>query len=1104
MLKGEAPFQPDETSVEDTSRLILPTVPAHLAHAGVAAWIEPLTIDTYMPESPDTLPAFLDNRVYQGSSGRVYPLPFHERISQDKAPHQWQAVHLENQWIRLVILPELGGRIHVAYDKIGGYDFFYRNNVIKPALVGLAGPWISGGVEFNWPQHHRPATFLPADFEIEHETDGAVTVWCSDHDPFTRMKGMHGIRLRPESSVIEARVRLFNRTEETQTFLWWANVAAAVNDEYQSFFPTDVRYVADHAKRAVATFPEVEGRYYGVDYPSQKTSEVPDGDRLDWYRNIPVPTSYMVVSTEDDFFGGYDHGHNSGFVYVADRHLAPGKKQWTWGNAGFGHSWGANLTDSDGPYVELMAGAFTDNQPDFAFLAPGETKVFSQYWYPINGIGPVHQATTKAAVRVDVTPGETRTRVVIGVISTEVFVDATVTITSDGGTVLFHRVATLSPSVPFSVECTLDGAYDPASLTVSVASGAQVLVAWEPRQAADTLTLVPQAAVEPASPNQMESGEELFLTGQYLAQYRHATRRPEPYWEEALRRDPGDVRCNIALSERRHWAGDFIGAEKLLRTALGRLTAQVSTPASGEAHYRLGIELVHQGRDDEAESYLTKAAWDAAWRVPADLSLARIFLRAGRLAEAEKVLLTLLALDSEHLQAANLLTIVLRRLARPDDAARRVAGSLAIDPLDQWSRNLAGYIQTSDAPTLMDVALEYTAAGELERALNVFDSAAVAALSNALGQVNVGPLVQYHRAVIFDRLGRTKEAQAARTIARSIDSTYCLASRLEDIASLRAALDVDPSDARAALLLGNWFYDRRRFDDAIGCWTVAGDMISERNLGIAAFNVLRDPSAARLHYASAIALAPDNAKLLFEADQLAMRIGDSTSDRREQLERNADLVSSRDDLTVVFAGLLTSTGSPDLALHLLKSRQFQPWEGGEGKVIAAWEDAHLALARQSLAVQDPNSAVEFILCAVNTPASLGEARHPLANSARLYLALGDAFATANRPVDAKTAWTTATLFEGDFLNMSTQIFSDQTWFTILALQRLGELDAATALAKELERFTHELEASPAVIDFFATSLPSMLLFTDDPNIARDRQVRAIRDQLSEIFIPTGS
>ena len=395
--------------LDDESRLDLPAVPAHLVGQAVAAWRQPVTIDTYLPDPADRYPAFLENRVYQGSSGSVYPLPFHERISPTKAPHAWDAIHLENPWIRLMILPELGGRIHVGMDTTNGYDFFYRNNVIKPALVGLAGPWISGGVELNWPQHHRPATFLPVEATIEHEADGAVTVWCSDHDPFARMKGMHGIRLRPDSSVIELRARLFNRTDEVQTFLWWANVAAAVNDDYQSFFPTDVHAVADHAKRAVTAFPAADRPYYGIDYPARKDAAHPDGapdaDRIDWYRNIPVPTSYMALGTQDDFFGGYDHGRRAGFVHWADHQVAPGKKQWTWGTGAFGKAWDANLTDTDGPYVELMAGVFTDNQPDFTFLAPGETKTFSQYWYPIQETGPVHQANLEAAVRLDVTPG---------------------------------------------------------------------------------------------------------------------------------------------------------------------------------------------------------------------------------------------------------------------------------------------------------------------------------------------------------------------------------------------------------------------------------------------------------------------------------------------------------------------------------------------------------------------------------------------------------------------------------------------------------------------------------------------------------------------------
>ncbi|MDQ0691126.1 DUF5107 domain-containing protein [Arthrobacter sp. W4I7] len=126
---------------------------------------------------------------------------------------------MENEYVRLMLLPEIGGRIHIGFDKTAGYDFFYRNNVIKPGLVGLARPWISGGVEFNWPQHHRPATFLPVETSVERRDGGQVTLWHSDLDPLQRMRGTHGVRLRPGSSLIEVEARLYNRTDEPQTFL---------------------------------------------------------------------------------------------------------------------------------------------------------------------------------------------------------------------------------------------------------------------------------------------------------------------------------------------------------------------------------------------------------------------------------------------------------------------------------------------------------------------------------------------------------------------------------------------------------------------------------------------------------------------------------------------------------------------------------------------------------------------------------------------------------------------------------------------------------------------------------------------------------------------
>ena len=614
-------------------KLVLPPAPPEETGA-VKAWIEPVTMASYMPQAPDRNPMFLEKRVYQGSSGKIYPLPFIDRIAIEPEDHAWQAVHLENEYVRVMVLPEIGGRIHVGFDKINGYDFFYRQNVIKPALVGLAGPWISGGVEFNWPQHHRPSTFMPVEVEIERGNDGSVTVWCGDHDPMTRMKGMHGVCLAPDRSYIELKVRLYNRTQFTQTFLWWANVAARVHEQYQSFFPTDVRYVADHAKRATTAFPLSDGEYYGVDYVERGRSGIPEEQQpamfrpdqsiaandLSWYANIPVPTSYMITGSRGDFFGGYDHAANAGFVHVANHHIAPGKKQWTWGNHDFGYAWDRNLTDSDGPYIELMAGVYTDNQPDFSFLAPGETKTFSQYWYPIRNIGVPQIANQNGAIHLAIADGVARIRICV----TRDIATARVLL-KVGDEVIEESERTLSIKDPFRYECAVPDGKTLADLSVTVSVAGETILSYVP--ATIVAAGAPDVAKEPMAPAEIKSNEELYLTGLHLEQYRHATRSPEDYWNEAVRRDPGDSRANNALGRWHLRRGEFDAAEKHLRLAIERLTALNPNPYDGEAFYNLGLTLDFEGREQDAYDSFYKATWNAAWRGPAYHAIAEIDVR---------------------------------------------------------------------------------------------------------------------------------------------------------------------------------------------------------------------------------------------------------------------------------------------------------------------------------------------------------------------------------------------------------------------------------------------------------------------------------------------
>src|SRR3984893_6000167 len=288
----------------------------------VNAWTENIIIPTYAIGKPEKNPMFLEKRVYQGSSGVVYPHAVIEKIYDNKTEQSYQAVLLENNYLKIMILPELGGRIQMAYDKVRGRHFIYYNRVIKPALVGLTGPWISGGIEFNWPQHHRPSTFEPVDYTIIENDDGSKTVWVNEIERMFHTKGRAGFTLYPDKAYIEIKGRLYNRTPFPQTFLWWANPAVKVNDHYQSIFPPDVYAVFDHGKRDVSSFPIAKGIYYKVDYAP--------GTDISRYKNIPVPTSYMAITSKYNFIGGYEHDSKGGLLHVADHHISPGKKQWTW------------------------------------------------------------------------------------------------------------------------------------------------------------------------------------------------------------------------------------------------------------------------------------------------------------------------------------------------------------------------------------------------------------------------------------------------------------------------------------------------------------------------------------------------------------------------------------------------------------------------------------------------------------------------------------------------------------------------------------------------------------------------------------------------------
>lgn len=1062
--------------------LQLPKAPRGLS-GPVKAWEEDVEILTYHPAEPDRNPMFLEKRVYQGSSGRVYPLPFIDRIATAPQKKMWKALHIENEYLRLMVLPEIGGRIHIGYDKVTERDFFYRQDVIKPALVGLAGPWASGGVEFNWPQHHRPATFMPVATEIEQHPDGSMTLWCSDHDPMLRMKGMHGVCLHPGSSAMELKVRLFNRTPFTQTFLWWANAAVRVHENYQSFFPTDVRFVADHAKRAISTFPLSTGHYYGVDYGERARVGVPEEEKprmfvpdgsyaandLSWYANIPVPTSYMITSTEGDFLGGYDHRAGTGIVHVADHHIAPGKKQWTWGNQEFGYVWDRSLTDNGGPYIELMAGVYTDNQPDFSYLAPWETKIFAQTWFPIHGIGVPQAANLDAALSIRVEGGSVH----VGVCVTKPVEPATITLSYEDKEIA-RWTRSISVAEPALLIAGLSATATTETLRLVVRVKDRILIEYDPQQIQPART--PTVAVEPKSPEEILTIEDLFLTGVHLEQYRHATRLPELYWEEVLRRDPGESRTHNRLGLWRLRRGEFEFAAEHFQAAIERLTRLNPNPYDGEPYYNLGITRRYQKRDKEAYDAFYKATWNAAWRGPAYFGLAEMDAKCGRWQSAADHSKRSLSADAENLNARNLLAFVFEQLGNPAAADELYRETLSRDPMDigaRWCRNIA----PANGQERLDLAFDLIRSGQDEKAARVLGSANLAARDGSV------PILLLTLACVQDRLG-WRQAEETYQRAKEAPLDYCFPSRLEELLVLEETIARHPEDGLANYLLGNFLYDRRRHKKAIAAWEKAamrmdGFATVWRNLGIAYFNHGHGQEKSLEAFDRALQHGPQDARILYERDQLWKRVGQQPLKRLSELLKYPELIQMRDDLSVELAALYNQTGSPQEALDLLLRHKFQPWEGGEGLVLAQYVRARLLLGRRALDAGTPDEAILQVQAALQPPRNLAEVSHLLANQSDIYYWLGIAEHRRGNRVGAIGCWRRAARYKGDFQQMAVRAISDMTYWSALAYQSLGEVDSAAALLQQIYDYSLELQSAEPKIDYFATSLPSMLLFEED-------------------------
>lgn len=1056
----------------------------------VRAWEEIVMLPTYGIGKEEKNPIFLEKRVYQGSSGSVYPYPVVEKIEDEKHDKPYRAFFIENEFIKVMILPELGGRIHMAYDKVKKRHFVYYNQVVKPALVGLTGPWISGGIEFNWPQHHRPSTFLPTDCMIEEFPDGSKTVWCSEVERMFRTKGMAGFTLYPGKAYIEIKAKVYNRTPFPQTFLWWANPAVVVNKGYYSVFPPDVNAVFDHGKRAVSSFPIATGEYYKMDYSA--------GVDISRYKNIPVPTSYMAINSKFDFVGGYEEDIEAGLLHVADHHVNAGKKQWTWGNGDFGQAWDRNLTDEDGPYIELMTGMYCDNQPDFTWLQPYEEKSWVQYFMPYQKVGMVKNATRDALISLQ-PDGGGQMKVVLYTTGVHSQVRVVLVNTVSGKAYLDVQTA-VSPAQAYSQTVACDTcSMDELKLTVFDEIG-KIMVSYQAEK--PEIRPIPEPAKAALDPKQISSMEQLFLTGHHLEQYRHATYSPMDYYLEALRRDESDIRCNNAVGLLLMRRGCFAEAQKYFERAIQTQTERNPNPYDGEMYYNLGWCKKMQGDKEGAYDAFFKATWNAAWQDAGYMGLAQIDMeRQDYVSGLDHIDRSLYRNWLNH-KGRQLKVSFLRKRGEYAKAQALIEDSLALDKFNMGCRFEAYLIHAlqgneSDAAAVkselkalmrgavhsyLEYAIDYAAAGMYEEASQWLELVVE-------DTPKTYPMVYYALGYFASRAGRAEAALDYYRKAEQMCPDYCFPNKLEEVLMLQDAVALNPAGSKAPYYLGNFYYAARVYDKAIAYWEQSAAMDDSfptvlRNLSLAYYNKQHDAPKALATLEKAYGLDPTDARMLMELDQLYKKMRYSHRFRLDFLEAHPAEVAQRDDLCIERITLYNQLGEYRKAYDLINARKFHPWEGGEGKVTGQYVYCRVELAKQALKEGRYEEAVSLLKETEKYPDNLGEGKLAMAEENDIHYWLGCAYEGLGNTEQAKAYFLRAT--KGSAEPAIAFFYNDQQpdkiFYQGLAWRKLGEEDKARSRFNRLIKHGEQHLFDKVKIDYFAVSLPDLLIWEDDLNV----------------------
>ena len=982
---------------------IMSSAAVYAQNGPVKMWEGTIDLPTYRVDAPERAPLFERDFAYQRAKRGVYPYAMNDNPTHIKVDSTHKALYLENDYLKICVLPDIGGRLFYATDKTDGYEIFYRQSVIKPANVGMLGAWISGGVEWNVFHHHRATSQYPVDYKLVDNGNGSKTIWVGEVENRHRMSWAIGLTLYPDKSYIEVTGRFFNNAQDRNSMLHWNNVATHVNENYQIIFPENTDFGTYHHKNSFLRWPVADAEYCGnPDYA---------GKDISWWKNLPALTggSVFVYDLQDDFIGGYDHGKDAGTMLAADHNINKGGKFWAWGPMNYGHEWDCKtLTDSDGAYVELMTGAYSDNQPDYCWINPHETKEFTAYWYGIRNLRHVNRGNALATVNMDIDPSGA---IHIAANVTQIRPAAKITVTGVNGKVLYENTAYISPDKPFADDFKVspDDVKEPSEVTLTLTSREnEELISYHPYKLDRTKPLPEPVKPLDPDPKSIDNIEELYYIGMRNLQFHQAHVDPNIYFEEALRRDPYDVRCNTQLGIFYRMNGDYDKAKYYLRRSLKRQTSSYTRPADGESMYNLGLILKAEGNYDAATDTLYRAVWDYEYASAAYFQLAQISsIRRNSEKAAEEAGMAV-AYNGMNIDAKNLLTTLLRYSGKTAEAKKTAAEVVALDPLNYYAtRELAmlGAKSEEEAAKLLRGVSESYIELALYYLNNGFDTDAEKVLEKA-ESLKSYPTVEYYLGYLADRRGDRQTAESWFRKAESGSIDYVFPFRLETIGVFGKALEYMPKSANTWYYLGNLYYQKQP-DKAMEAWKKAVELkpdfaMALRNIGWGCRFWKEDLGEAVEWYRKAIdADNGRNALFLAECDEILELMNASLKERYDLFYGREALYEKRYDSETKAIKLRILNGEYEEVLEPLLTRFYSRREHIED-LHDIYVDACLLSCLKAWNEGDNAKALKYALMMNDYPENQGYAHlEYYARDAQVYYNIGLAYEKTGDSAKAK-------------------------------------------------------------------------------------------------------